>query len=177
MAREFQCGDLGQRTAIPVLLYFTNIAGLIQLIQLRGCICNWFYLYSHDAKDTYVYLSIYGPLIALWFLLSSIFMDPCVADADIIFFFFSSPVLNRHRLEVYDTSTHGVVLVRNVLHASRWKCRTQTIAKKSPSGHHRTTLSGYIFTTKACTNNRKKTNCEAAISPPHVLTIWRTSAH
>jgi len=28
--------------------------------------------------------------------------------------------------------------------------------KKLPSGHHRTTLSGYIFATKACLNNRKK---------------------
>ena len=30
-------------------------------------------------------------------------------------------------------------------------------AKKSPSGHHRTTLSGYIFATKACIDNQKKT--------------------
>jgi len=50
------------------------------------------------------------------------------------------------------------------------------IAKKSPSAHHRTTLSGYIFATKAHIDNRKKM-CYAAISPPHVLTIWRTSAH
>jgi len=28
--------------------------------------------------------------------------------------------------------------------------------KKSPSAHHRTTLSGYIFATKACIDNRKK---------------------
>jgi len=28
--------------------------------------------------------------------------------------------------------------------------------KKSPSGHHHTTLSGYIFATKACIDNRKK---------------------
>jgi len=28
--------------------------------------------------------------------------------------------------------------------------------KKSPSAHHRTTLSGYIFGTKACIDNRKK---------------------
>ena len=28
--------------------------------------------------------------------------------------------------------------------------------KKSPSGHHRTTLSGHIFATKACIDNRKK---------------------
>jgi len=29
--------------------------------------------------------------------------------------------------------------------------------QKSPSGHHRTTLSGYIFTTKARIDNQKKT--------------------
>ena len=43
-----------------------------------------------------------------------------------------------------------------MLHAARWKCRTQIIAKKSPSGHHRTTLWGYIFATKARVDNRKK---------------------
>jgi len=32
-----------------------------------------------------------------------------------------------------------------MLHGARWKYRMQ----KSPSGHHRTTLSGYIFATKA----------------------------
>jgi len=45
--------------------------------------------------------------------------------------------------------------VRNVLHAARWKCRTQKIAKNLPSGHHRTTLSGYIFGNKARIDNRK----------------------
>ena len=30
------------------------------------------------------------------------------------------------------------------------------IAKKSPSGHHYTTLSGYVFATKARIDNRKK---------------------
>jgi len=30
------------------------------------------------------------------------------------------------------------------------------IAKNSPAGHHRTTLSGYIFATKARIDNRKK---------------------
>jgi len=43
-----------------------------------------------------------------------------------------------------------------VLRAARWKRRNQIIAKMSPSGHHRTILSGYIFTTKACIDNRKK---------------------
>jgi len=44
--------------------------------------------------------------------------------------------------------------------------------KKSPFWHHRTTLSGYIFGTKACIDNRKK------IPPPHVLIIrwtWPTN--
>jgi len=44
----------------------------------------------------------------------------------------------------------------NMLHAARWKCRTQKIAKKLPSAHHHTTLSGYIFATKAHIDNRKK---------------------
>jgi len=33
----------------------------------------------------------------------------------------------------------------NVLHVARWKYRMQKIAKNSPSGHHCTNLSGYIF--------------------------------
>jgi len=36
------------------------------------------------------------------------------------------------------------------------KCRSQKIAKNSPSGHHRATLLGYIFRTKALIDNRKK---------------------
>jgi len=43
-----------------------------------------------------------------------------------------------------------------VLHAARWKCGTQKIAKWSPSAHHRTTLSGYIFAIEACIGNPKK---------------------
>jgi len=63
--------------------------------------------------------------------------------------------------------------VWNVLHAARWKYRTQKWCKKSPSGHHRTTLWGYIFATESHIDNWKK-SCYAAISPPHVLTIWWT---
>ena len=43
---------------------------------------------------------------------------PCVADADIIFlpcgffFFYSSPILSRRRLDVYRSCTHSVALVR-----------------------------------------------------------------
>ena len=46
--------------------------------------------------------------------------------------------------------------VWNVLHAARWKCRYQKSRQKSPSEHHPTSLSGYIFATKACIDNRKK---------------------
>jgi len=46
--------------------------------------------------------------------------------------------------------------VWNVLHAARCKYGTQKRRKTSPSGHHRTTLSGWIFETKASIDNRKK---------------------
>jgi len=43
-----------------------------------------------------------------------------------------------------------------VRHAAPSKCTTQKIAKNSPSRHHRTTLSGYIFATKIRIDNLKK---------------------
>jgi len=46
--------------------------------------------------------------------------------------------------------------VWNVVYTARWKYRTQKSRQKSPSGHHCTTLSGYIFATKAHIDNRKK---------------------
>jgi len=45
--------------------------------------------------------------------------------------------------------------VWNVLHAARSKYRTQKSRQKSPSGHHRPTLSGYIFAIKARFDNGK----------------------
>ena len=42
--------------------------------------------------------------------------------------------------------------------------------QNSPSGHHRTTLSGYIFATEVRIDNRKKT-CLTAVGLPHVTTI------
>jgi len=39
---------------------------------------------------------------------------------------------------------------------ARWKYRTQKSRQKSPSGHHPTILSGYIFATKACIDKWKK---------------------
>jgi len=57
------------------------------------------------------------------------------------------------------------MLVWNVLHASRWKYRTQKWCKKSPSSHHRRTLLGYIFATKARIDNRKWNLLSSNISP------------
>jgi len=47
----------------------------------------------------------------------------------------------------------------------------QIITKNSPSGHHRTTFSGYIFATGARINNRKKNLLNSNISPtcPHSM--------
>ena len=59
--------------------------------------------------------------------------------------------------------------VWNALHAARCKCRTQKSRQKSPSRHHRTTLSGYTFATKARIDNRKKNLLSSNISSicPH----------
>jgi len=74
-------------------------------------------------------------------------------------FFFSSPNLRGRRLDVYHTLAHGVALVR--IQNAGLKCAAPGSlqiqdAKKSPSRHHRTTLLGHIFATKACIDNRKK---------------------
>ena len=78
----------------------------------------------------------------------------------VVWFLFSSPILSRRRLNTYHTSTHDVALVR--MYSAGLKCaargslkyRTEKFAKNSPSGHHRTSLSGCIFATEA-TDNRK----------------------
>jgi len=62
-----------------------------------------------------------------------------------------------------------------VLLVARCKYRTQKSHQKSPSQHHRTTSMGYIFAAKARIDNQEKP-CKAAIPPPHLFTIWWTSA-
>jgi len=103
-----------------------------------------------------------GHLLLVWL--------PCVADTDIIFsscgFFyllFFSPNLSGRRFDVYHTSTHCVALVQiqnaGPKRAARGSLKIQDakMSPKSPSRHHRTTLSGYIFATKARIDNRKTT--------------------
>ena len=66
-------------------------------------------------------------------------------------FIFSSPNLSRRRLDVCHTCTHRL--------SANLGCRSETCStrlaentgrKKSPSRHHRTTLSACVFATKAC---------------------------
>jgi len=77
-----------------------------------------------------------------------------------------------------------------VLHAARRNTGHKKIAKDSPSGHHRTTLSGCIFATKARINNRKKNSLSSNISstcPHHMVNfgplagicpvVWGTPAN
>jgi len=54
--------------------------------------------------------------------------------------------------------------VSNVLHAAHWKYRTQKITKNLSFVHHYTTLSGYIFATKAYIDDRKKNLLNSNIS-------------
>jgi len=83
----------------------------------------------------------------------------CPVVCSIFFFFFSSPNLSRRRLDVYRTSIDGVALLRisdaGLKSAARGSLKMQD-PKTSPFAHHRTTLSGCIFATKACINNQKR---------------------
>ena len=57
-----------------------------------------------------------------------------LSSSFVFYLLFSSPILSGHRLDVYHKKSR----------------------QKSPSGHHRTTSSGYIFANKAHIDNRKK---------------------
>ena len=74
--------------------------------------------------------------------------------------FFSSPNLSGRRLDVYHTLAHGVANLecRSEMCCTRLAANTgrKKSRQKSPSRHHRTTLSGHIFATKAYIDNRKK---------------------
>ena len=71
------------------------------------------------------------------------------------FLLFSSSNLSLHRLDVCMTHFHTWCGLNANLGCRSEICCTQ-LAKKLPSGHHRTTLSGYIFASAACIDNRKK---------------------
>jgi len=77
------------------------------------------------------------------------------------------PRLNGRRLDVYHTSTQCGP-------SANLECRSEMCCmrlagnagpKKSPSGHHHTTLSCYIFATKARLDNRGKNLLNSNVSP------------
>jgi len=82
-------------------------------------------------------------------------------------FFFSRLISAVADLDVYHTSTHGVALVQ--IKNAGLKCAAcGSLEMQDPK--YRTTLSGYIFATKARIDNRKKTNLlNSNVSPtcPH----------
>ena len=91
----------------------------------------------------------------------------CPVVSSIFFYLlFPSPMLSRCRLDVCHTSIQWTGLNANLgrrsetlKRAARGSLQIQDakIAKKSPSAHHRTTLSGYILAIKAHIDNQKKT--------------------
>jgi len=83
-------------------------------------------------------------------------------------------MLSRCRLDVCHTSIQWTGLNANLgrrsetlKRAARGSLQIQDakIAKKSPSAHHRTTLSGYILAIKAHIDNQKKKPLNSNISP------------
>jgi len=86
-------------------------------------------------------------IFMLWFVLSSFFYRLISAIGDWMFTILWHMVWPQceFRMQVW-----------NAVHAARCKYRMQKSRQKSPSGHHRTTLSGYIFATKPRIDNRKK---------------------
>jgi len=97
-------------------------------------------------------------ILLLWFLL--------------LLSLFSSPVLSGRRFDLpYFHTCCGCGLNVN-LECRPEMCCTRfaenTGRKNSPSAHHRTTLSGYMFATKACVDNRKNLlNSNTSSTCPH----------
>ena len=97
---------------------------------------------------------------------------PCVADADVIFlscgFFYLLLSFFPHQISAIADWMFSILpqmmwpwcefrtRVWNMLHVACWKYRMQKIAKNWPNVHHCTTLSIYIFATKAHIDSRKK---------------------
>jgi len=100
-------------------------------------------------------------IFALWFLLlsSSIFFPRLISA---VVYWMSAILPHIALVRILDAG---------LKRAARGSMEMQDPKKspKSPSGHHRTSLSGYIFATKARIDNLKKP-CQAAISPPDVAT-------
>jgi len=92
------------------------------------------------------------------------------------FLLFSSRILSSWRLNVCHTSDEFRMHVWNVLHVARWNTERKNYAKNRCL--RTIAQSSYIFATTGMYRQSKNLlNSITAISPPHVLTIWRISAH
>jgi len=121
----------------------------------------------------------FGPLVITSVLGLTFLWPPCVADTGIIFlycgFFF-------YLLFFVAYSQPSQIGCLPYFHtwcglSANLGCRSETCCTRpaenagrknrqnSPSAHHRTTLSSYIFTTKARIDNRKKNLLSSNISP------------
>ena len=69
-------------------------------------------------------------MFAMWFLSSIFYL--------LSFFFYSSPNISGHRLDVYHTSTHGVALVR--IYNAGLKYAANTGRKKVAKNRHLATI-------------------------------------
>jgi len=97
-------------------------------------------------------------------------------------FLFSSPNLSGRRVDVYHTCTHGVALVRiqnaGLKRAARGSLKIQD-AKKSPKNCHLGTIAQLCRAESSQIRHVSTTGKKICWTtcPPHVATIWRTSAH
>jgi len=92
-----------------------------------------------------------------------IFALPFLLQSSSSIFLVSSPYLSRRRLDVCHTSPHDVALVRiydaGLKRAERGSLKIQDAKsrQKSPSGHHRTNLWGYVLQLRHVSTIEKKT--------------------
>jgi len=106
------------------------------------------------------------PLIAIFVSNCRLLWPPCIADIiflpffSIFISFFVFPRLISAAADWMSTILRHVVWPWCEFRMQVWNVRANAgpkNRKKSPSGHHCTTLSGYIFATKARIDNRIKT--------------------
>jgi len=145
---------------------------------------------SFIASEPAKFYVVGNPAVEVHMVYSRLFCSCClwlpgIADADIIFlpcdFYLSSSSLFFFVLAESQRSAIGCLPYFHTWCglSANLECMSEictqfaknTGCKKLPSWHHRTTLSGHIFASKACIDNRTKT-CKTPMPSPHVLIIW-----
>jgi len=84
-----------------------------------------------------------------------LYFHPVVSSSSSIFLFFPRLISAVADWTSVHTSTHGVALVRISDAGLKRAARSLLQIQDANNRHHRTTLSGYIFATKARIDNRK----------------------